>query len=296
MVMLTRFLAAAIALSARSVVLALPANNATLSQRDLDGVFCGIDQLSPGLPVADEAFIASHTQAAGDRQILVFWHVIYRDNTPQGGYLPPGQVNAAMNELNRYYRGTGFNFVLYNNQPNYVNQPYWFENADSTGNENGENQVAKQMKAQLHKGTAQHLNIYSTGLTHSGLFGYATFPWWYNMSPRLDGVVFKWSTVPGGIEPGFDTGKILVHEVGHWLGLLHTFQGGCNDVEGDFVADTPAEASPARGCPTGRNTCPGPGNDPIENHMDYTDDGCRNVFTQGQVTRMNQAVNIYRRN
>lgn len=62
-----------------------------------------------------------------------------------------------------------------------------------------------------------------------------------------------------------------------------------------MVADTPAEANPASGCPVGADTCPTkPGLDPVKNFMDYSNDACMDHFTPNQVTRMQNQWVTYR--
>ncbi|KAI9159133.1 bifunctional p-450:nadph-p450 reductase [Paramyrothecium foliicola] len=105
-------------------------------------------------------------------------------------------------------------------------------------------------------------------------------------SCQLSAMVMPGITLEQGGSESWNLGHLAIHEVGHWLGLNHTFVGSCSE-QGDFVSDTPAQRTETYGCPIGSDSCPDqPGLDPIHNFMGYTDDNCTNEFTPGQKERM----------
>jgi len=157
-----------------------------------------------------------------------------------------------------------------------------------------QSQAERRAKADLRIGGSETLNIYLTD--GGGYLGWATFPSSYRGQPSQDGIVLFYASLPGGGLEIYSEGDTAPHEVGHWLGLYHTFQNGCS-TNNDYVADTNAERGPAFNCPVGRDTCTGfkyPGLDPIFNFMDYTQDSCMNAFTPLQSARMEEAHALYR--
>lgn len=219
--------------------------------------------------------------------IPVYFHVINKGTGISNGDIPQSMIDAQMTVLNEAYSKWGwkFNLVAVDRTTNAT----WYTNCY------GSSESA--MKNALRQGTADDLNIY-TCAPSGGILGYATFPSSYASSPKLDGVVLLYSSLPGGTASPYNLGDTATHEVGHWMGLYHTFQGGCAknaSTGGDQVSDTPAEKSAAYGCPTGRNSCTTiAGNDPILNFMDYTDDSCMIEFTTKQDERMDSMFTTYR--
>ena len=124
-----------------------------------------------------------------------------------------------------------------------------------------------------------------------GILGYAQFP---GGSAATDGVVndYRYTGRGGTAQPPFNLGRTATHEVGHWLNLRHIWGDGNCNVD-DFVSDTPTASGPNyTGSPCsfpGPNSCnQGAGDQPdmFQNYMDYSDDGCMNLYTEGQKTRM----------
>lgn len=164
-----------------------------------------------------------------------------------------------------------------------------------------------QMKRTLHRGKRRVLNVYLNNVQDGNgtLLGYARFPWLAGAYPKLDGVTINVNSLPGGRARGYNLGDTIIHETGHWLGLFHTFEGGCES-PGDYVNDTVPEGQPSFRCDKSSDTCPTPrppdwveGDpeptpvaDPVQNFMDYSYDSCMNHFTPDQRTR---AVTLFLR-
>lgn len=217
--------------------------------------------------------------------IKVYVHVINQGTRAEDGNVSDEQIHHQLAVLNAAYRPAGFTFELA--AIDRTTSPTWFAMQDGTRAEHD-------AKATLRKGTARDLNLYTAGLG-GGSLGFASFPSQIKSDPIGDGVVMNFRVLPAGSAAPYDSGDQTVHEVGHWLGLFHTFQAECQTANGDFVDDTPATDAPAFGCPIGRDTCGGGGDDAVRNYMDSTDDACMNAFTPGQVARMKAQYSTYRR-
>jgi hypothetical protein len=213
--------------------------------------------------------------------IDVYWHVI-RTSTG-GGDVSDSRIAANIALMSSEFGVGGWTFNLVSTDR--TNNSTWYAAGPGTVGES-------QMKNALHMGTADDLNVYTTN--GGGYLGWATFPWQYAGAPTKDGIVVLNESVTGGSAVPYNEGDTVLHETGHWMGLYHTFQGGCQG-NGDYVSDTPAEKSPAYGCPTGRDSCKTKsGIDPIHNFMDYTDDPCMTEFTTGQDARIDSMFSQYR--
>lgn len=249
---------------------------------------CATKPASPAFIASMDRDLAtvSSSRAGGTVSIPVYVHVVTNNGA---GNVTNSQITRQIDVLNRSFDGRSggprTRFTFRHVSTDRVSNPAWHAADLDTPEE-------REMKTALHRGNAGTLNLYITEGDGETL-GFATFPSDYAKDPLMDGVVLKFDTLPGGTNVPYNLGDTAPHEVGHWLGLFHTFENGCTQ-PGDGVGDTSAEAERGAGCPRGQDTCPSPGADPIENFMDYTADSCMFKFSNGQVSRMSLAWDRYR--
>jgi hypothetical protein len=278
-------------------------HGAALSWNSCDGhadLFSSIDQLAESSTargdVAREPELSQTATEIGPKKgrgskfrvtVPTYVHVVHHaDGT---GNVSDEAIADQMNVLNTTFAGfesrdaaaTGFAFRLAG-VTRTANTEWYFAGPTTSGE--------RAMKKALRRGGDNALNIY---LTTAGVYlGWAYFPNVLENATRyLDGIVVDWESMPGTstrYAGQYDLGKTVPHEVGHWLNLHHTFNGGCNNW-GDYVDDTPPQRIATFGCPEGQDSCREPGLDPIHNYMDYSFDSCYNQFTRGQALRMQDA-------
>lgn len=219
--------------------------------------------------------------------IPVVVHVLY--NTAEQN-ISDAQINSQIAILNRDFNATNgdvsqvpaefadlvadmdFNFTLVQTIRKFSTKTSWGTNdAMKYASSGGSDAVSP----------ANHLNIWVCNIG-GGILGYAQFP---GGDPSSDGVVVgpEYFGDTGYLAPPFDKGRTTTHEVGHWINLRHIWgDGRCR--QDDFVSDTPASDGPNYGCPS-YPTVNCRSNDMTMNYMDYTNDACMYMFSEGQKSR-----------
>jgi len=212
--------------------------------------------------------------------VQVAFHVIH--SLSGNGNISDLMIYNQINVLNEAYEQYNIIFTL--SSIDRTANDNWFSDMES---------YEQQYKQQLNIDPAHHLNIYTGNMP--GLLGWSYMPYSWSESYYMHGVCLSYTCLPGGTYP-YNLGKTASHEVGHYLGLLHTFDNGCN-APGDYVNDTPYQddGNNIYTCNPNLDTCPNQlGTDPVHNYMNYVDDACLTEFTNGQSERMDEMIAQYR--
>lgn len=213
-------------------------------------------------------------------QVPVYIHVI-TGTTDAAGFTQQ-MANSQIGALNEAYNPYGIAFSL--SGTTFTQNDDWAV---------GDGTSMDDAKKALRTGTYGSLNLYFHSQLSGGALGTCTLPSQVQAGmPQsmyyTDGCNINANTMPGGTMTGYNLGKTAVHETGHWLGLLHTFEGYSCSGDGDLIADTPAESASTNGCPINpwKKSCPDTEGDPVHNYMDYSTDACYSTFTDDQVQRI----------
>ncbi len=247
--------------------------------------------------------------------IPVVVHVVWKTNVQN---ISDAQIQSQIDVLNEDYRRTNIDQI---NTPNVWETiaadceiEFCLAKTDPNGQPtNGINRVQTThgqfgMDSDIHTSSAggaddwpndDYLNIWVCDLG-SGLLGYATPP--SSWIGDGDGLVigYRYFGRIGTLQSPYNKGRTATHEIGHWLNLDHLW-GGWGSCGNDQVSDTPKQESENYSCPgfpANIDACntTNPNGDMFMNYMDYTNDACMNLFTNGQKTRMLAAINLYRPN
>lgn len=257
---------------------------------------CATSDMSTGdlarMAEIERGFRAASQFESTMRQLTIRVHFVHITDGANG-HITQAQREKQIEVLNRAYQTAGITFSYAEEEVVLVDNADWYRMGHGSIRE-------RQCKTQNQAvDPTRGLNFY-TAAPGGGLLGWATFPHLMEGDPDMDGVVILDGALPDGASVPYNLGGTAVHEVGHWLGLYHTFQGGCFP-PGDEVADTPAHAGPNYGKPADsdqpHNLCPTApaGSDcPIHNFMNYVDDDWMNEFTEGQIDRIWSQIGMFR--
>jgi hypothetical protein len=255
------------------------------------GLRCGADRLPQFYALGTTAdcnssnttIKAEYNASGGATYTIPVWVHEIRRKTGSTGTLVAGQITSQITALNAAFAGHGIQFTLAGTTLSKNNN--WYNDTGTYYNT-------------LARDVLNNLNIYTNSA--SGNLGYAYVPSGGGVvGNKWDRVVIYYRAFgdPGTYGAPYDEGDTTVHEVGHYLGLYHTFQGGCAAASGcsnngDLICDTPPEGSAHFSPCVDPATCGDP--DPIHNFMDYSDDNCMFEFTPNQQNRMRCTIANFR--